>query len=191
MKFQLPSNPAVRTSLKMGALAVAMLVAVPLVLVPLYDVFCDITGLNRDFNDGYQAVDVQVDETRTVKVQFLSTNNAQMPWDFHPVEYQVVVHPGEIAEIDYYARNNTEHDMVAQAVPSLMPIKASQYFNKTECFCFNNQPLKAGEETLMKLRFVVDQDLPKSVKTITMNYTLFDITAASSQDSLAMSQSSN
>lgn len=186
MKLPLPTNPVARTVVQMCAVVVIMLVAVPTVLIPLYNVFCDLTGLNRKF-EAYQAVEAKVDESRMVRVQFLSTNNEQMPWEFRPVEFEVKVHPGEIAEIDYYARNNTKHDMVAQAIPSLMPYKAAQYFNKTECFCFNNQPLKAGEEALLKLRFVVDQDLPESVHLITMNYTLFDITPAAPESVAALS----
>ena len=179
MKFRLPENPVVRTSLQMCAVAVVMLAAVPTILVPLYDVFCDLTGANRKY-EAYEATEAKVDETRTIKVQFLATNNGAMPWDFTPVDYEVEVHPGEFAEVSYHAKNNTDKDMVAQAVPSLMPLRAAQYFNKTECFCFNNQPLKAGEEADLKLRFVVDQNLPSSVKTITLNYTLFDITGAAS-----------
>lgn len=66
--------------------------------------------------------------------------------------------------------------MVAQAVPSVVPFKAAEYFHKTECFCFNQQPLDGRSETLMPLRFIVDVDLPKDVKTITLAYTLFDVT---------------
>ena len=66
--------------------------------------------------------------------------------------------------------------MVAQAVPSVVPFKAAEYFHKTECFCFNQQPLDGGENAELPLRFIVDQDVPKQVHTITLSYTLFDIT---------------
>ena len=65
---------------------------------------------------------------------------------------------------------------MGQAVPSVMPSRAADYFHKTECFCFTQQPLGAGEEVEMGLRFVVDQDLPKDIHTITLSYTLFDVT---------------
>ena len=67
--------------------------------------------------------------------------------------------------------------MVAQAVPSVSPARAAEYFHKTECFCFNQQPLDGGEETEMALQFIVDQDLPADIKSITLSYTIFDVTA--------------
>jgi cytochrome c oxidase assembly protein subunit 11 len=66
--------------------------------------------------------------------------------------------------------------MIGQAIPSVMPLKAAEYFHKTECFCFNQQMLEAGEAVEMPLKFIVDQDLPKDVKTITLSYSLFDVT---------------
>lgn len=146
-------------------------------LVPLYDVFCDITGLNGKTSDtAYEAVDVAVDTSRSVTVQFVATNNENMPWEFKPVVSSMKVHPGEVASTEFFARNPRATAMTAQAVPSLVPFKAAEYFHKTECFCFNQQPLDGKSETMMPLRFIVDVDLPKEVKTITLAYTLFDVT---------------
>ena len=86
------------------------------------------------------------------------------------------IHPGKIYETAFSARNPTAHDMVGQAVPSVAPNKAARYFNKTECFCFNQQPLAAGESKEMPLRFIVDPNLPKDVQTLTLAYTVFDVT---------------
>ncbi|KZX72605.1 cytochrome C oxidase assembly protein [Oleiphilus sp. HI0009] len=148
-------------------------------LVPLYDVFCDITGLNGKTSGPYSEAKAQAqerDESRQVRVQFITQNNESMPWEFKPVDYQVEVHPGEIIEVDFYARNPTSNPMVAQAVPSLSPSEGTDYFHKTECFCFTRQLLKAGEEVLMPLRFVVDEALPDHLGTLTLSYTLFDQT---------------
>ena len=111
-------------------LAVAM-TGFGFLLVPLYDVFCDITGLNAKIEStSYEAVPVTVDESRTIKVQFLATNNESMPWEFAPITEVVRVHPGEQTTIEFFARNNTPRDMVAQAVPSVVPFKATEYFHK-------------------------------------------------------------
>jgi cytochrome c oxidase assembly protein subunit 11 len=145
-------------------------------LVPLYDVFCEVTGLNGKTGGPYEAVPVAIDTSRTIKVQFIATNNEGMPWEFQPMQEMVEVHPGEQTLIKYFAHNRTNNDMVGQAVPSLVPFKAAEYFHKMECFCFNRQPLLAGESAELPMTFVVDQDIPKQVKVITLSYTLFDVT---------------
>ncbi|MEH6548552.1 MAG: cytochrome c oxidase assembly protein [Pseudomonadales bacterium] len=146
-------------------------------LVPLYDVFCEITGLNgKTVNRAYEAVDVQVDESRVIKVQFIATNNDGMTWEFAPAKSIIRVHPGELAETTFFAKNPSDQPMTAQAIPSVQPLRAAQYFHKTECFCFNQQNLAAGETADMPLKFIIDQDLPKDVKTITLSYSLFDVT---------------
>lgn len=148
------------------------------VMPPIYDVFCEITGLNGKTGDKYQSVSAEVDTSRTITVQFLAANNETMPWVFKPMLKSIKVHPGEEVEVKFFAENNTQRDMVGQAVPSLVPFLAAEYFHKTECFCFNNQPLKAGESAELPLRFIVDLDVAKAVNTITLSYTLFDITQA-------------
>ena len=144
---------------------------------PLYDLFCEVTGLNGKIGGPFSATEnIGVDTSRTVRVQFLATNNENMPWEFRPSIKTITVHPGEPTVVTYFAQNNTPQDMVGQAVPSVVPYKAVNYFHKTECFCFNQQPLAAGESAELGLSFIVDVDIPKQVKTITLSYTLFDIT---------------
>jgi len=148
-------------------------------MVPLYDVFCDITGLNGKTSGRYaqeKAEAQTVDMTRDVRIQFVTQTNEQMPWEFRPVDHQIEVHPGEIIAVDFYAKNPTSEPMVAQAVPSLSPSEGTDYFHKTECFCFARQVLAPGEEVLMPLRFVVDEALPAHLNTLTLSYTLFDQT---------------
>ena len=171
-------NATQKITLKLVVASVGMFVFAVFLMPPLYDVFCELTGIGGKTRGQYQGTAVAVDAERDVKIQFVATNNGAMPWDFYPVEYQVRVHPGEKTAVEFYARNPTSRDMVAQAIPNITPDNAAAYFHKTECFCFNKQELKAGEETNMGLVFIVDPDLPASVTTITLSYTLFDVTEA-------------
>jgi len=84
---------------KLVALAAAMFMFAIFVLPPLYDLFCEITGIGGKTDGAYTAVAVEVDTSRDIEVQFVATNNATMPWDFYPVEERVVVHPGEAREV--------------------------------------------------------------------------------------------
>ncbi len=86
------------------------------------------------------------------------------------------VHPGQMAEVMFYARNPGDKDMIGQAVPSVAPFRAADLMRKTECFCFTHQPLQAGGYAEMPLRFFIDQDLPADVTRLTLSYTLFDVT---------------
>ena len=150
------------------------------VLPPMYDMFCEITGLNgKTANEAYQAVDVEVDTSRWVTVEFIGVNNDDMPWGFKPKDFSVKVHPGEAVSTVFLAKNPTANIMVGQAVPSLSPLNAAAFFHKTECFCFNQQTLGPGEEAELGLQFIVDVDTPKKVNRITLSYTLFDVTKES------------
>lgn len=163
---------------KLSIVAVVMFAFVFVVMVPLYDVLCDALGINGKTNgERYQVVDAVVDTSRVIRVQFVATNNEGMPWEFRPTDSELKVNPGAVNDTVFYAKNPLPKDMVAQAIPSISPYRAAEYFHKTECFCFNQQPLLAGEETEMPLQFIVDQDLPADIKTITLSYTIFDVTA--------------
>ncbi|MBW4935093.1 cytochrome c oxidase assembly protein [Marinobacter sp. F4206] len=144
-------------------------------LVPLYDVFCELTGINGKTGGRYEApVGADADVTRKVQVQFLAQNGPGMPWTFRPVTRSIDVHPGEPVTVNFFAQNPTAEAMVGQAVPSLSPSEGTLYFHKTECFCFNQQPLAAGESTEMPLVFIVDRDLPEHITKLTLSYTLYD-----------------
>jgi len=146
-------------------------------LVPLYDVFCDITGLNGKTNESaatYSAA--SVDTSRTINVQFISRTAQGIPWQFEPMEREVTVHPGEMKFVKFYAKNESTQDIVGQAVPSVSPGLAAAYFQKIECFCFNQQPLQGMEEVEMGLQFYIDPELPEDISTVTLSYTLYDIT---------------
>jgi cytochrome c oxidase assembly protein subunit 11 len=95
--------------------------------------------------------------------------------EFRPMTRKVKVHPGEITQVKYLARNRTGHTTAGQAVPSLAPGLAARYFNKTECFCFTRQTLGPDESREMPLRFVVDPGLPEEVRTVSLSYTFFQV----------------
>jgi cytochrome c oxidase assembly protein subunit 11 len=116
----------------------------------------------------------QVDKSRSVEVQFLATRNAKLPWDFYPKLKSVTLHPGENKKIEYVAKNNSDHTMTVQAIPSVTPGLAANYLRKTECFCFNQQTLKSGQSMDMPLIFHLDPELPSEYHTVTLSYTLFD-----------------
>lgn len=166
-----------QTIAKMCVLAVAMFVFAMWVMPPIYTLFCEITGINgKTSGKAYQAVSADVDLSRVVRVQFVAANHSEMSWEFKPQKFSIDVHPGEAVTTFFDAHNPMENIMVGQAVPSLAPRNAIEYFHKTECFCFNSQVLGPNERAELGLQFIVDQDLPKSVRTITLSYSLFDIT---------------
>jgi cytochrome c oxidase assembly protein subunit 11 len=144
-------------------------------LVPLYDVLCQVTGLNGKTGriELEQALSDNVDTGRMVTVEFLATVNSDLPGEFRPVVKKVRVHPGEVTEVRYHARNLNDHSITGQAVPSLAPGLAAKYFNKTECFCFTRQTLGPREARDMPLRFVVDPDLPVDIRTVSLSYTFY------------------
>ena len=175
--FRLSNNPVMDTVTKLVLVSVMMFAFVFVVMVPLYNVLCDVLGINgKTSGQAYTAVQAGVDENRTVTIQFVATNNEGMPWEFAPTATVMRVHPGAVNDTVFFARNPMPEAMVAQAIPSVSPARAAEYFHKTECFCFNQQPLDAEDSAEMPLQFIVDQGLPRDIKTITLSYTIFDVT---------------
>lgn len=146
------------------------------VLVPLYDLLCEVTGINQlTQKDGTVTAPVnsQVDTSRTITIEF--DGNAQGPWRFRPTVGSMEVHPGEMAQVVYEVVNTQAHSMDAQAIPSYAPQQSGAFFKKVECFCFNQQTLGPSEAKQMPVVFFIDPGLPKDVKTITLSYTFFEI----------------
>lgn len=145
-------------------------------LVPLYRIACEeVFGIKLD-GEAAAVGDVAamtVDRSRTVTVQFDANIDGNLAWDFQPTVRSMVVHPGEPMETLYRASNRSVLPLVGQAVPSVAPAEASMYFVKTECFCFTEQQLGAGEARDMPVRFVVDPALPPEVTTLTLSYKFF------------------
>ena len=153
-------------------------------LVPVYRAICSALGINV-LSAGEQrsaggswlgrqaALNTQVDSTRTITVEFDA--NARGPWDFKPAQRSAQVHPGEITTVMYEFKNIQNRTMAAQAIPSYAPGQASPYFNKLECFCFNEYTLAPGESKRWPVVFVIDPKLPRDVTTITLSYTFFEV----------------
>ncbi len=146
-------------------------------MVPIYDVFCDLTGLNGKTGrtSEARANTLKVDTERLVKVEFVSSVNLGAPWDFRPEVKKMTVNPGRQYTTQYIATNQRDYAMVGQAVPSVAPAKAATHFNKIECFCFNQQTFGGNEQKRMPITFVVDPALPADIGTVTLSYTFFDI----------------
>lgn len=148
-------------------------------LVPLYEVFCDVTGLRfTDLEEKAQsqiAAKPDVDLNRKVRVQFIANMHDKTHWTFKPKVFQMEVHPGQMQETTFYASNLSQTNKVGQAVQNLVPAVATPYFHKTECFCFSEQAFKPNEGKEMPLRFIVDPDLPEEITTVTLSYTFFEL----------------
>jgi len=146
--------------------------------VPLYRISCDhgyIGGRLRNTPDGaVKIAGFAADESRWVTVQFVANVNSALKWQFAPEKISMRVHPGALNEAWFDATNDAPQAIVGNAVPSVAPNTASIYFNKTECFCFTEQVLKAGESRRMPVRFVVDPKLPADIPALTLSYTFYN-----------------
>jgi cytochrome c oxidase assembly protein subunit 11 len=151
-------------------------------LVPLYDVFCQITGFGGRTNATAVVVEEAPDLSREIRVEFVTTVNSYAPFEFAADADSMTVNPGKMYFATFTAKNLTDKDKVAQAVPSVAPGTAAEYFVKIECFCFDQQAFTANEERAMPLQFIVDPDLPDYVDTITLQYTFFDTARVASNN---------
>jgi cytochrome c oxidase assembly protein subunit 11 len=144
-------------------------------LVPLYRIACEkVFGIRLERGPtGDATVAAGKRDERIVTVIFDGGVNSKLPWEFEPHQLSMKVRPGELYETTYFALNKSDRDIVGSATPSVAPARASQYFNKTECFCFTAQTLAAGEKRDLPVRFIVDPDLPDDVRTVTLSYTFF------------------
>jgi cytochrome c oxidase assembly protein subunit 11 len=153
------------------------------VLVPIYDVFCDITGLGgRTADQAAVQVTEAPDVDRTITLELTGSVNQYAPWRFRPVTTKIEVHPGKLYRADFIAENLTDRELTGQAVPSVAPGYAARYLRKTECFCFEQQRFAPGETLEMPVRFIIDPALPAHVDTLTLSYTFFDVTTMAAVD---------
>lgn len=171
-----------RTGVKLGLVAVCMF-AFGYALVPLYDVLCEVTGLNGKTAraEVSSASSASVDAERWVLVEFTGQTMNGLPWEFRPLQKSLRVHPGETAVAWFEARNTADESLVGQAVPSLAPNRAASHFKKIECFCFSQQKLAARETRRMPVRFTVDPALPGDVGTVTLSYSFFNANTVSAR----------
>ena len=159
-------------------LMVLGMVGFVIALVPLYDLFCEITGLNGKTGGPYTFDEAKAAPytSRLIRVNFLTNTNEGMVWKFWPEKGAVRVNPGAANTVSFFVKNTTDKVMVGQAIPSVVPGAAAEFFHKTECFCFEQQVLQPGEEMEMPMRFIVGHELPKNISSINLSYALFDVT---------------
>ncbi len=144
-------------------------------LVPLYEAFCEITGLNgRTVTVAKSPTQDVANMERTVRIQFLSHIQEPHKWQFSPEKVSMEVHPGMVYTTHYKAKNLSDGDAISHAVPSTAPGLASRYLEKIECFCFEEQAFAALEAQDMPLIFKINPLLPKSINTISLSYAFFD-----------------
>jgi cytochrome c oxidase assembly protein subunit 11 len=146
-------------------------------MVPLYDVLCDITGYGskRSLVEA-STLKSKTDMNRLVTVEFISSMPTVGEWEFRPEQSSLQVHPGQLYEATFYAKSLISHAVTAQAVPSIAPQQATQYFRKTDCFCFTPQQFEANQARELKVRFFVDPSLPGNIDRVTLGYAMFDVT---------------
>lgn len=165
-----------RLLLRLGVVVVGMFAFAVFVMPPIYDVFCEMTGLNGKTSSQADPVPVVADQGRKVTVEFLVDTDKALPWDFRYGTPAVEVHPGEITKTMFFVKNRDSAAITGRAVPSISPNEAAQYFKKTECFCFQEQHLEGGAEKAMPMIFYIDPALPKHITTVTLSYKFYNKT---------------
>ena len=147
------------------------------VMPPIYRIACEhILGIGAwtKASDAGKVAGLVEDDSRWVEVQFVGTVNSALKWQFAPEKVSVKVHPGVLTEAWFDASNQAANAIVGNAVPSIVPHRASLYFNKTECFCFTEQTLNPGESRRMPVKFIVDPKLPADITQLTLSYTFYN-----------------
>jgi len=152
-------------------------------LVPLYTVFCELTGLNGKTSGRAAVIETAVQESdRVVTVQFLAKVGKGLPWEFRPSEPQLRVRLGKIYTTTYFARNRASESVTGQAVPSVAPGVAALHLQKVECFCFRQQVLTANQVLEMPVQFFVDTQLPEDIHTLSLSYTMYPVAELENTD---------
>jgi cytochrome c oxidase assembly protein subunit 11 len=165
-----------RIALTFAGLAVGM-VGLAFASVPLYRVFCQVTGYGGTTQRA-ERVPTEAGE-RVITVHFnADIGGTNLPWVFEPVQNEVQVRVGEEKLIHYRAVNRSKTPITGRATFNVTPAKAGIYFDKLQCFCFTEQTLAAGETADMPVSFFVDPDIVKDpntrdVRNITLSYTFF------------------
>lgn len=144
-------------------------------LVPLYEVFCRVTGFGGKTDIIQEAAaNKAVLSNRNVEVTFTSHSHTSLPWEFKPLTNALDVKVGAIQDAVFYVKNYSNKPITGMATFNVTPARAGFHFKKTECFCFSEQVLQPGEEKEMAVRFLLDSDMPDDVHELTLSYTFFD-----------------
>ncbi len=170
-----------RMAVKLGFVAL-FFVGFGFAMVPMYNVFCELTGLNGKTNKVAMLADqnTQVDLSRSVNVEFLSHSMPGVGLTFKPDQFSIRIHPGAISRMNYTVTNTSNQVFVGQAVPSVTPAVAAAHFEKLECFCFSQQTFQPGETRVMPVVFVVNPKLDRDLGTVTLSYAFFEAIKAKS-----------
>jgi cytochrome c oxidase assembly protein subunit 11 len=154
-------------------LACVAMFAFGFALVPLYDVFCELTGINGKTGKVAAAAPERIDRGREITVEFLATHDPAVAVDFAPETARIQLNPGDLQLVSFVVENRSGEPIVTTAVPSVSPGEAARHFMKIECFCFQEQPLAPGERKAMPVQFYVDPALPARFKNLTLSYRLY------------------
>lgn len=170
-----------RTTLLLAGLALGMF-AFGFALVPLYNLICQVTGVQsvalRTADTPRSNIEERAGSTREVVVKFDTSIHPSLPWEFAAESPRIKVVPGKMYEVLFKAKNRSSVTVTGQAIPSVVPWQATPYFNKLECFCFNKQILAGGEAADMPLRFIVSPDLPAEINSLTLAYNFMKMASA-------------
>ncbi|PYE28593.1 cytochrome c oxidase assembly protein subunit 11 [Rhizobium sp. PP-CC-3A-592] len=144
--------------------------------VPLYDMFCKVTGYNGTTKRVEQASDTILD--KTIRVTFDANTSGDLPWRFTPVVREISPKIGETVQVEFKAKNMADVPTTGQAVFNVTPMQGGAYFNKVQCFCFTETTLQPGEELEMPVVFFVDPEIVKAAETkdigtLTLSYTFY------------------
>ncbi|HEY0524203.1 MAG TPA: cytochrome c oxidase assembly protein [Stellaceae bacterium] len=168
-----------RNGIVVGSLVavVVAMVGLSFAAVPLYRMFCEATGYDGTTQRAAAAPGGAAGEP-LITVRFNADTAGDLGWEFRPLQREVKVRPGEQTLIAYHAENKSGRDTVAAATFNVTPLKAGAYFDKIQCFCFDEQHLAAGASVDMPVSFFVDPSIltdpnTKDVRTITLSYTMF------------------
>lgn len=150
-------------------------------LVPLYKILCQNTGITGtpQINDTKLKTKKTKEQENPIAVKFVANRGKGMPWEFRPSQSQVTLRPGQTALAFYTAKNDSVSEINGIATYNIVPARAALYFNKIQCFCFEEQRLGPHEEVEMPIFFYIDPDynidpLLKNTKEIILSYTLFE-----------------
>ena len=174
---QMKAKPRSNSTILVACVAfVGCMLGVSFASVPLYQLFCQVTGYNGTTQRVDQVSDVVLD--KSIKVTFDANVSSGLNWEFKPVERSITPKIGETVQISYTATNRASVPTSGQAIFNVTPMEAAAYFNKVECFCFTETELKPGESLEMPVVFFIDPAITeaaetKDIGTITLSYTFY------------------
>lgn len=145
-------------------------------LIPLYDVFSAMTGINGklEATTDAESLNFEIDLQRTVNIDFITSLGKATPFIFQVATKKLQVHPGQFYEVHYSAQNTANTAVIARAVPSVAPGTVAANFKLVDCYCFSVQRFEAGEKKQLQLRFVVDPKLPQTSNNIALAITFLN-----------------